>query len=142
MSIFPSTDPKADVPQADLAMPADPSDQLNEKDSYIRQLTAEAMKHAPMCDGVPCRWMSIAQAARCLAVHKNVISSWARRGRLAVLKGDGLSEHRLVHVEQIVVYMVERIRAAERAAGEFTSAPDSPMQSGGSEEEEKEVLQA
>lgn len=75
----------------------------------FESLCRDAKENAPRCDGVPLQWMTIAQAARTLGIHKSVIANWATRGYIATVKGMSNNAHRLVHLDNILIFMQESI---------------------------------
>ena len=77
--------------------------------SIREHLLAEAYENAPLCGKVRLKWMTISQAATTLKISKSVLSTWATRGYIASVKGNGANDHRLVHIEDIVNFLVECI---------------------------------
>ncbi len=84
----------------------------------IADLTAAAYQNAPQCGGVPCRWVTIKQASRALGISTSVISNFASRGYIAVVKGDSASSHRYVHLENVLWYLKTRMQASAARAKE------------------------
>ena len=78
-------------------------------DGRLIELYQAARDNAPHCGGVPLSWMTIQQAAQTLRIHKSVLSNWATRGYIATVKGPGTNQHRLVHLDNILVFMQECI---------------------------------
>jgi len=124
--------PAADAPGLVHSMADNISPQPSSVDKVaqgIAELQAMAFAKAPRCSGgEPCSWLTISQASRALGIQKSILSNWATKGYIAVVKGNGKSDHRLIHLMNCLSMMSDSIRsAAARADGEdVDSAPDSP----------------
>lgn len=58
--------------------------------------------------------MTIAQAAKSLRISC-LVSNWTTRGYIATVKGPGTNNHRLVHLDNILVWMQDRILCDDRS---------------------------
>jgi hypothetical protein len=92
----------------------------NVADEGLMDLFTAARRNAPRCGDIPLQWMTIAQAAATLCIHKAVLSNWSNRGYIATIKSPGSNNHRLVHLDNILVFMHEcimRSNGEEQDAG-------------------------
>lgn len=106
------------APLAPTTLPNPPPRPTSPEPVDIADLTEMALANAPRCGGVPCRWVTIKQASRALGLSTSVISNFASRGNIAVVKGENASSHRLVHLENILYFLKSRMQVAAARAKE------------------------
>jgi hypothetical protein len=79
----------------------------------IDELFALAHARAPRMGDTQLAWMTISQAAACLRISKLVLASWATRGYIASVKGEGPNAHRIVHIDNVLHYLAECITSRD-----------------------------
>ena len=84
----------------------------------IAEMFAEAHANAPRSGGAQLAWMTIAQAATTLRISKSVLSTWATRGYIASVKGDGANDHRYLHLDNVLHFLADRMTAHEQTAAD------------------------
>jgi len=89
--------------------------------SGIAEMFAEAHANAPRSGGVRLAWMSIAEAAAVLRIRRTVLSSWATRGYIASVKGDGANDHRYLHLDNVLHFLADRMTAQDHTSDSSTN---------------------
>ena len=101
-----------------------------EIDRAVEELRRRAYKNAPRCGGRNAHvqeWMTISQAADTFRMSKRVVSTWAKEGLVASIKGDAINSHRLVHIDGILAHMQQQLQVAKEASLRASQdADDSP----------------
>ncbi len=88
----------------------------------IAEMFAEAHRNAPQSEGVRLVWMTVGQCAATLQISKKVLSTWARRGYIASVKGDGANDHRYLNLNQVLHFLADRMMAQDHRDTATSSA--------------------
>ena len=118
-------------PRSTSASPVPEIDEVAaEIDSAVAELRRRAYKNAPRCGGRNAHmqeWMTISQAADTFRMSKRTVSTWAKEGLVASIKGDAINSHRLVHIDSILAHMQQQLQVAKEASLRVSQdADDSP----------------
>jgi hypothetical protein len=76
----------------------------------IAELKQRAYANAPTCGRVRLDWMTVAQAVETFHISKRFLSSLATQGQIQTIKSGGVNSHRLVHIDDILRYLGDRLR--------------------------------
>jgi len=76
----------------------------------VAELRKRAYANAPTCGSVRLEWMTLVQAAQTFHISKLFLSTLATRGHIHSIKGESANSHRLVHIEEILRYLGDRLR--------------------------------
>ncbi len=79
----------------------------------VAEMFAEAHRNSPQSEGVRLVWMTVGQCAATLQISKNVLATWARRGYIASVKGDGANDHRYLNLNQVLHFLANRMMAQD-----------------------------
>ncbi len=99
----------SDTDRQTARAPSDPQDRAQ----GIAEMFAEAHRNSPQSEGVRLVWMTIGQCAATLQISKKVLSTWARRGYIASVKGDGANDHRYLNLNQVLHFLADRMMAQD-----------------------------
>jgi hypothetical protein len=75
----------------------------------IAELKQRAYANAPTCGRVRLDWVTVAQAAEVFRISKRFLSTWASQGQIQSIKGESINSHRLVHIDDILRYLEDRL---------------------------------
>ena len=75
----------------------------------IAELKQRAYANAPTCGRVRLDWVTVAQAAEVFRISKRFLSTWASQGQIQSIKGESVNSHRLVHIDNILTYLQDRL---------------------------------